>query len=213
MEIISHRGYWKIPVEKNESVAFHRSFELGYGTETDFRDLNGEIVISHDMAEEKCMRAEEFFEIYNSHSCEGTLALNVKSDGLQIKMMDLLKKYNIKNYFLFDMSIPDYLKSVNHEFKCYARESEYEVLTDAILKTCQGIWFDYFHSFDFKGARIRELLDMDLKVCLVSPDLHGKDPRSYWESLIDQKFHLEENLIICTDIPEELDALIKSKES
>ena len=50
MEILSHRGYWQCPEEKNQEVAFSRSFDLGFGCETDLRDYGGEIVISHDMA-------------------------------------------------------------------------------------------------------------------------------------------------------------------
>ena len=49
MIVLSHRGYWKTAVEKNTPTAFKRSFELGFGTETDVRDRNGELVISHDM--------------------------------------------------------------------------------------------------------------------------------------------------------------------
>ena len=39
MQVISHRGYWKAASEKNTQTAFKRSFSLGYGTETDVRDL------------------------------------------------------------------------------------------------------------------------------------------------------------------------------
>ena len=49
MIIISHRGYWIQPAEKNTEEAFSRSFERGMGTETDVRDHRGELVISHDM--------------------------------------------------------------------------------------------------------------------------------------------------------------------
>ncbi len=49
MIILSHRGYWKSEEERNQEVAFHRSFDLGYGTETDIRDIQGKLVISHDM--------------------------------------------------------------------------------------------------------------------------------------------------------------------
>ena len=29
MRVISHRGFWKSPEEKNQPVAFKRSFDLG----------------------------------------------------------------------------------------------------------------------------------------------------------------------------------------
>ena len=49
MKILSHRGYWKTAEEKNTATAMHRSFSLGFGTETDVRDYNGKLVISHDI--------------------------------------------------------------------------------------------------------------------------------------------------------------------
>jgi hypothetical protein len=38
MEILSHRGYWKIESKKNKLYAFERSFSYGFGVETDIRD-------------------------------------------------------------------------------------------------------------------------------------------------------------------------------
>lgn len=55
MIVLSHRGYWKNSLEKNKFVAFERSFSMGFGTETDIRDFNGELVISHDIADKDCI--------------------------------------------------------------------------------------------------------------------------------------------------------------
>ena len=49
MQIISHRGFWKSKNEQNTIISFQRSFENGFGIETDIRDLNGKLVISHDI--------------------------------------------------------------------------------------------------------------------------------------------------------------------
>jgi len=48
MKVLSHRGYWKSDCEKNSESAFRRSFQLGFGTETDLRDLNGEMISPED---------------------------------------------------------------------------------------------------------------------------------------------------------------------
>ena len=48
MIILSHRGWWKTRAERNMRDAFVRSFDAGFGTETDLRDICGKIVISHD---------------------------------------------------------------------------------------------------------------------------------------------------------------------
>ena len=98
MKIISHRGYWQTAEEKNTSIAFRRSFSMGFGTETDIRDYAGKLVISHDIPSGKEMTLEEMLIIYNESNCKAPLALNVKSDGLQGHLAKLLLKYNIKNY-------------------------------------------------------------------------------------------------------------------
>ena len=63
MIIISHRGYWKCVDEKNTEIAFSRSFELDFGTETDVRDCLGKLVISHDMPDGSEIHFEEFLSL------------------------------------------------------------------------------------------------------------------------------------------------------
>jgi hypothetical protein len=63
--------------------AFDRSFSLEFGTETDLRDMGGELVISHDPALEGALSAETFFSAYNQSALDLPLALNIKADGLQ----------------------------------------------------------------------------------------------------------------------------------
>jgi len=107
MIIISHRGFWREKEEKNSSTAFDRSFSLNFGTETDIRDFNGDLVISHDIANKTCLTLTEFLKIYKSKNTNLPLALNIKSDGLHKKLYNFLKAHSILNYFVFDMSIPD----------------------------------------------------------------------------------------------------------
>ena len=94
MQIISHRGLWKSLDERNTAVAFERSFAKGFGLETDLRDFDGDIYISHDVPINKksIMRFSEFLEIYNDFKEDLSIALNIKSDGLQLKMKEILEK-------------------------------------------------------------------------------------------------------------------------
>lgn len=203
MEIISHRGYWLTPNEKNELIAFKRSFDLGFGTETDVRDLNGQIVISHDVPVGRVMSFDEFLTIYNSHGAGRTLAINIKSDGLQDQLKTALKKYNVENYFLFDMSIPDLIKSYQYGLICFARESEYEVVTPSLRELASGIWYDYFKKLTLERDVIANYLENGYRVCLVSPELHGKEYLKYWNEIKETGLSQYRNLIICTDKPEE----------
>lgn len=203
MKILSHRGYWKLPEERNTEVAFHRSFGLGFGTETDFRDLNGQLVISHDIATEGAMPASQFFEIYKQYESNLHLAINIKSDGLQGLLRVALEKYNITNYFLFDMSVPDGLAYVRQGgFQIFTRQSEYERMP-SFYEDAQGVWMDMFLSDWIEERDIAAHLEKGKKVCIVSPDLHKRAYLPFWERLNRMSIIKSDNLMLCTDFPEE----------
>ena len=81
MKILSHRGFWRKAAEKNKLVAFTHSFSLGFGTETDVRDFDGELVISHDIPNGEEMRFRDFLELAELSQCDEKLplALNINS--------------------------------------------------------------------------------------------------------------------------------------
>src|SRR5258705_12506096 len=141
MIILSHRGFWNQPEEKNSKVAFARSFENEFGVETDIRDSAEKIFISHDMPKGNEMTIGDFLQLYYSYSSAFPLALNVKSDGLFKPMADLLQKNKIDNYFFFDMSLPDALGYVKEGLKIFSRQSEYEK-EPYLYKEANGIWLD-----------------------------------------------------------------------
>ncbi|MGD2711891.1 hypothetical protein ACP8ZO_25120, partial [Escherichia coli] len=140
MEIISHRGYWRTNEEKNTITSFERSFSLGFGAETDIRDFNGELVISHDIANEECISFLDFILLYKAKiNGAGTLALNVKADGLQLKAKAILDAEGVTNYFFFDMSVPDMMGYLNHGLNTFVRYSEYEGF-NSLIHRAHGVW-------------------------------------------------------------------------
>jgi len=207
MEIIAHRGYWIKENEKNTKEAFIRAFESGFGIETDFRDFNGELVISHNIPEGNELSASEFFKIYQKYNVDSFLALNIKADGLQQKLKDLIIKYDIKNYFCFDMSIPDTLGYINHSLAIASRHSEYEQEFPFYEKS-DFIWMDCFTSDWFGEMEITKHLDQDKKVCIVSPDLHKREFKNTW---ITYKNISDKNLMICTDYPDKAKEFFNDK--
>ncbi|EKO3980407.1 hypothetical protein [Vibrio fluvialis] len=204
MEIVSHRGYWKSSNEKNEIVSFKRSFSLGFGTETDIRDYKGELVISHDIPSGNELTVEDFFEIYKASNCTGTLALNIKSDGLQKKLLSKLNKYEINNYVVFDMSIPDTLGYISSGLKVLSRFSEYEP-ENPLWNKSDGIWLDSFEGHGINLDIMSKILNRGKKVFVVSPELHAREYLSLWAELKRYlcKCELSEKVVLCTDIPEE----------
>ena len=197
MRIISHRGFWKTPVEKNQEVAFLYSVNEGYGIETDLRDFNCEILMSHDMPRGTEMNFDTFCAIQGIS--ELTLALNIKSDGLALKVREIAEKYALKDWFVFDMSIPDMISHIKVGNPVFTRVSDVETMP-CLLEYSQGIWLDAFYTDWFTTNDIMQYLNMNKQVCVVSPELHNRNFDKVWEIL----YRLRENerLILCTDIPD-----------
>jgi hypothetical protein len=203
MRILSHRGYWKSAEEKNTASAFKRSFKLGFGTETDLRDHNGEIVISHDMPIGREMSFRQLLDLvneFNPGNAPLTLALNVKADGLQDEIAALIAEYSGIEYFLFDMSIPDMRQYVERNLPTYTRYSDVEQ-NPVYFEEAGGIWLDNFSkNIWFNEEDLSNLLS-EKKVCVVSSELHNQDPKQLWDMLLHLRSN--ENLYLCTDFPED----------
>ncbi len=205
MNIISHRGFWKNKNEQNTILSFRKSFENSFGIETDIRDLCGEIVISHDLPTKNEIFLEELLILYRELNCKENLFLNIKSDGLQSKLKHLLVKYNIENYFVFDMSIPDHIGYVKSNLRFFSRKSELEK-SPIFYELAKGLWLDEFYGHWIKLEDIKRFINNNKHVCIVSPELHGRSYGVEWKNYknIEKSINLEKRkLMICTDYPKE----------
>ncbi|WP_241576809.1 hypothetical protein [Rosenbergiella collisarenosi] len=200
MILISHRGYWLNPSEKNSMVAFKRSFSQGYGTETDIRDFNGELVISHDIPNERCMSFEDFMKLFILYDDNLPLALNIKSDGLSEKIFEYIKFYKIENYFCFDMSVPETIRYLDAGLNVFVRRSEYEVDNDLFVSS-KGVWLDNFYQESLDEKNLMSYLESGKKVCIVSPELHRRDEKLMWANIraLSNSTYRSEQLMLCTD--------------
>lgn len=202
MRIIAHRGQWQNIDEKNGMVAFRRSFENGYGIETDLRDLAGNIVVSHDMAMPGAVTLLDLLDLYGRCGNGSTLALNIKADGIGEIVVRTLEKHKIEDYFFFDMSVPETLRYLKNGFRYFTRMSEYEP-TPALYEKAEGVWLDCFVSDWIDEGTISSHLSHGKKVCIVSPELHGRPHRPFWERLSKMSACKEDGVMICTDFPDE----------
>lgn len=205
MKIISHRGYWSSSCKKNSRESFIRSFDLGFGVETDIRDYKGNLIISHDIPKGNEIDFLDFLKLaisYNN-SDQLTLALNIKADGLSSNLYECMSKYPTLDYFVFDMSIPDMMSYVDTDIPIFTRLSDIEN-SPLLLDKTSGIWLDAFYSDWYSDEFLEELLNTSKQVCIVSPELHARDYSNLWSRLLSmRKF---DNLLICTDHPEEANA-------
>jgi hypothetical protein len=199
MKILSHRGYWKTGEEKNTAVAFARSFNLGFGTETDVRDCAQRLLISHDMPTNTEMSVAEFLSSAATAQPTLTLALNIKADGLAVPLRQALDVHPNLDCFVFDMSVPDMLGYFNAGIPVFSRMSEVE-RDPAWLERARGVWLDAFATQWFGASEITELLGRGKRVCIVSPELHKREHLPFWESI--RHLNQEPALMMCTDFPE-----------
>lgn len=207
MLILSHRGYWRAAAEKNTPAAFARSFHLGFGTETDLRDLAGQLVVAHDPAPAGALPAEVLFGVYHGVGADLPLALNVKADGLHKLLPPLLERFAVTNYFVFDMSVPDALGWLKIGAPTFTRHSDVEPHPPYYARAA-GVWLDGFAGDWWTPDTVRTHLDAGKRVCVVSPDLHGRDPRAAWDALAASDVRTHPDLMLCTDRPEDAKAVL-----
>jgi len=162
-----------------------------FGIEIDLRDnTNGEIHLSHDPFI-KGELFDDFLQYYN----HAFIILNIKSERIEYKILELLKKYNINNYFFLDSSFPMIYKlSLEGNKNIALRFSEYEGL-DTILNMkgkVNWVWVDCFTKNPLTKEIYNILKREGFKLCFVSPELQNQS-----EKIKEYKDYFEkENIII-----------------
>ena len=174
MKIIAHR--------KN-SVADLLATPTHFGVEVDIRSREQELIIHHDPYLEGVG-----FEDWFAHYQHGTLILNVKEEGLEERLMQLMKSRGCEDYFFLDQSFPYLVKLSDWgEKRCAVRVSEFESLDTALSLAgrINWVWVDCFTRFPLTGEQAERLLEAGLRLCLVSPELQGRDAEIEIPALIE----------------------------
>ena len=146
-----------------------------YGVEIDIRDFGKKLILNHDPFEDG-----DTLEDYLEHYDHGTLILNIKSERIEYKVLEILNKYKIKKYFFLDSSFPMiYLLTKDNEKNVALRFSEYEGI-DTILAMSDKvdwIWVDCFTKLPINIVNYKTLKQHGFKLCLVSPELQGQEEK------------------------------------
>lgn len=150
-----------------------KKIPMEYGVEIDLRDVGNEIVLQHDP-----FKGGERLQDYLKQYQHNTLILNIKSERIELKVLELLEKYPVKDYFFLDSSFPMiYLLSSRNEKKIALRFSELEGLDT--IKEMQGradwVWVDCFTRLPITEQNYKQLKEWGYKICLVSPELQGRE--------------------------------------
>ncbi len=182
MEIIAHR---------RNTVALLQATPTVCGVEVDIRSYGSDLIINHD----PYLPGESFEDWLNNYR-HGTLILNVKEEGLEDRLISLMKAKKIENYFFLDQSFPFLIKwAIVGLRNCAVRVSEYESIDTALSLAgkIDWIWLDCFTKFpiDHEGAAV--LKRHGFKLCLVSPELQGRNSDN---EIIEMRNFIQSNSIL-----------------
>ncbi len=168
-----------------------------YGVEVDLRNNNNDIILSHDPFNSNYELFEKYLEYYNHKF----LILNIKTEGIEFKILEILKKFNIENYFFLDCSFPMIYKLINtEEYNIALRLSEFESIETILnLKKIKWVWVDCFSKFSLTKTEYNILKNNNLKICYVSPELQNQEPKilNYKQKMIEENLYPD---FICTKI-------------
>ena len=166
MEIIHHRRNTRALLDQTSSR---------HGVEIDVRSHREDLILHHDP-----FAHGEFFASWLQGYHHGTLILNVKEEGLEHRILDQMIEAQITNFFFLDQSFPFLRRTTqNGESRCAVRVSEYESVDTAMAleRKADWVWLDSFTGALPETADLERLSHSEYRVCLVSPELQGRDLR------------------------------------
>lgn len=152
---------------------------LQYGVEIDIRPEGNKLILHHDP-----FVPGEDFEEWLKHYEHAFLILNIKSEGIERRVIQLMEKYQIQDYFLLDVTPPFLTKLAKQNIGGLStRLSTFES-----VKTCLSyarsfpglfpwVFVDVMTKTDGKTKlplntkTLQKLREAGCKICLVSPEL------------------------------------------
>jgi hypothetical protein len=188
MQIIQHRV---------NSIAQLKTVPVHYGVELDVRDKYDEIIVQHD-----AFGKGENWDSYLKEYVNGLMIANVKTEGIEEKIIADVEKNKIENYFLLDVSLPFLVKLSNKGIKKMAvRFSEYEPieLATKFIGKVDWLWVDCFTQLPLHKDNF-DFLKKHFKICIVSPELQSHNIEmitSFKQQLINMPIDA-----VCTKYPD-----------
>lgn len=170
------------------------------GVEIDLRASGTNIVLHHD----PYCNGEDFAAWLDYYDHD-QIILNVKEEGIEKKIAEMLEERGIEKYFFLDVSFPFMIWLSNEGMNRFAvRYSEFESIETvlAMRGRAEYVWVDCFEKMLLTRETYDQINGAGFKTCLVSPELQKHDISNiheYAEDMNRQKIKVD---AICTKNPD-----------
>lgn len=168
------------------------------GIELDVRPWGNDLIMAHDPFV-KGEKLKDLLKVYD----HGTLIFNIKSERVELKVLELIKEYKIEKYFFLDSSLPmiNLLAHKEGNSKMAIRFSEIEPIESLIPHKgkIDWVWVDCFTKFILTKEIEEKIHNMGFKICIVSPELQGRpdDILPHKNEILDKKITID---AVCSKI-------------
>jgi hypothetical protein len=167
------------------SVAALMQVPFNAGIELDVRYHENDLILEHDPFHHHENRPEKFETLLKKWRHHGPMILNLKTEGVEEKCIDLMLKYSIQSWFFLDLSMPYLIRYVRDMEKGLIRSvtpehfsvrlSHYESIHTVLCfaEKVRWVWVDCFEPDVLDLNIVQTLKKAGFKICLVSPELHN----------------------------------------
>ena len=151
-----------------------KSIPTEYGVEVDLKARGDKIILNHEAFSDG-----DDFEEYLKEYKHKLIILNIKEAGIESRVLELMERFGITEYFLLDVEHP-YLYSASQRgmSKMAVRYSEYEPIelamnfNNGVGGKVDWIWIDTVSDLPLDEATIAKFAGF--KTCLVCPERWGR---------------------------------------
>ncbi|HVE44350.1 MAG TPA: hypothetical protein VNC84_04360 [Gammaproteobacteria bacterium] len=207
MQIIQHRI---------NTTAQYENVPHAYGIELDIRYDQNNLILHHDpFGHHEHPLPEKFVDLLSVWKNDGTMILNVKTEGIEKRCIALMQAHKIKDWFFLDLSMPYFAMYAEEAFarsiagfspdNLAVRFSEREPLAYALSFAAKArwIWVDCFTQMPLTQKNFKAIKEAGFKICLVAPELqhHPLERTQEFQAILQkEKVQLD---AVCTKYPEQ----------
>lgn len=170
-----------VVAHRRNTLAERDATPAQYGVELDVRVAHGRVVVTHDPVLGPAEDSVDLptLDAWLAGYRGALLIVNVKEEGIEDVVRASLARAGVTDWFFLDQSMAALMKTVRSgESRVAVRVSDVEHAGTALALAGRAawVWLDAFTpGLPVHADTLRALRDVGYRICLVSPELHGRD--------------------------------------